>query len=217
MNKNLTDLTVILDRSGSMATCVDDAEKGLNYFIEQQKKNEGSCIFSLVKFDDEIENAINGLDIREVGKIKLEPRGSTNLNDAIGKTIVATGERLRLLPERERPGLVVMVIVTDGGHNVNTCEFSTQRVKEMIKHQEEKYNWQFVYLGANQDAFAVSSQFGFQQNKTSNYKTKNLQETWSSNSGMITRMRSAGACGQSMSSIGYTEDEVKAMNTDNTN
>src|SRR5437762_133112 len=55
MKSDLTDLTVVLDRSGSMSACQKDAEDGLNAFIANQKGLPGECTFSLVQFDTEYE------------------------------------------------------------------------------------------------------------------------------------------------------------------
>ena len=87
------------------------------------------------------------------------PRGSTALLDAVGRAINETGDRLAKTPEQDRPGLVVFVIVTDGQEN-SSKEFSKARIKEMIDEQQKKYNWQFTFLGANQDAFAEAGGIG---------------------------------------------------------
>jgi hypothetical protein len=88
-----------------------------------------------------------------------EPRGSTALFDAIGRTLVATGARLNAMPATQRPGKVLFVIQTDGYENASR-EFRAQQIQEMIAHQRDKYGWQFVFLGANQDAIMSAAQFG---------------------------------------------------------
>jgi len=87
------------------------------------------------------------------------PRGNTALLDAIGQTLNTVGARLSKTPEAERPGKVIVVILTDGMENASK-EFSAARVKEMITEQHGKYSWEFVYLGANQDAFKVGNSYG---------------------------------------------------------
>src|SRR5262249_34920935 len=152
MRKDLTDITVVVDRSGSMAACQSDAEGGLNTFINEQKRLPGESLFTLVQFDTEYEFVHKGIPIRDVPPYHLVPRGSTALLDAVGRAIIETGERLRNMKEADRPGLVVFVILTDGQEN-SSREFQLAKIKEMVQHQQDVYKWQFTYLGANQDAF----------------------------------------------------------------
>ena len=159
MNRDLSDLTVVLDRSGSMHVCQSDAEGGLNRFVEEQKKQPGEAVFTLVQFDTEYEFVHRAVPIRNVPHCALVPRGNTALLDAVGRAIVETGERLAKVPEAHRPGLVVVVILTDGQENASK-EFSKKKVQEMISHQQEVYKWQFIYLGANQNAFAEAGELG---------------------------------------------------------
>ncbi|MBX3398319.1 MAG: VWA domain-containing protein [Gemmataceae bacterium] len=159
MRNDLTDITVVMDRSGSMHACQTDAEGGLNRYIDEQKRQPGEALFSLVQFDTEYEFVHRGVPIRNVPHCSLVPRGNTALLDALGRAIVETGERLAKLPEADRPGLVVMVVLTDGQEN-SSKEFSRAKVKEMIEHQQSVYKWQFIYLGANQDSFAEAGGLG---------------------------------------------------------
>lgn len=159
MRKDLSDITVVLDRSGSMNVCQSDAEGGLNRFVEDQKKLPGEAFFTLVQFDNEYEFVHRAVPIRNVPHCSLVPRGSTALLDAVGRAIVETGERLAKMPEADRPGLVVFVILTDGQENASQ-EFSKKKVQEMISHQQGVYKWQFIYLGANQNAFAEAGDLG---------------------------------------------------------
>jgi uncharacterized protein YegL len=161
MNDNLVDVTVILDRSGSMATIANDTNGGLQSFIDEQKKvHDKNIKLTLVQFDDEYEVVYDRVDIREVKKHTLQPRGSTALLDAIGKTINAKGAEFRRMKEENRPGKVIFVIITDGEEN-SSHEFAAPGlIKEMIEHQKDKYNWDFIYLGANQDAVTVGRSMG---------------------------------------------------------
>ncbi len=159
MKTNLTDITVILDRSGSMEVIKDDTIGGLRTFVEEQKKLPGEATFTLVQFDNEYEVVHATTPIRDVGDLELVPRGSTALLDAIGRTVNETGARLGAMPEADRPGKVLVVIITDGLEN-SSREFTRDKVFEMIKHQREAYQWEFNFLGANQDAIAVGVAMG---------------------------------------------------------
>jgi uncharacterized protein YegL len=160
---NTTELVVILDRSGSMAKVVADMEGGFNQFMADQRKASGECRVTLVRFDSEYEVAYESAPVALVPPLKLEPRGSTSLLDAIGRTINDTGRRLRAMPEHERPSKVLFLIITDGEENSST-EFRRDTIAQMTQHQRDKYQWEFVYLGANQDAFKVAQGIGIFHN-----------------------------------------------------
>ena len=182
MNKNLTDITVVLDRSGSMGDCWDDTLGGLNNFIEDQKTGPGLARFTLRTFDTVHETPIKSLDIRDVPKITkrhADPRGGTALLDAIGKAIYEKGKELSELQEKDRPFKVVMVIQTDGYEN-QSREFTAKLIKEMVEHQTNKYSWNFVYLGADIDAFANNESFGFSNQHTASYGKMNTGDSFDS-------------------------------------
>src|SRR5262245_6947114 len=190
MNSNMTDLTIVLDRSGSMQACRDDAEVGLNAFVEKQKQRPGDCWFTLVQFDTEYEFVHKATRIQDVPPHKLQPRGATALLDAVGRAIVETGERLKAMAEADRPGLVAMVVITDG-HENSSRDYTKTKIKEMIEHQTNVYKWQFTFLGANQDAFAEAGAMGFARGAVADYsvtKTVGMYEALEKKMG---RMRQA--------------------------
>ncbi len=205
MNKNLTDITVVLDRSGSMHSRKDDAEGGLNTFIEEQKKQDGDAVFTLIKFDDQYEVVCNAIGINSVEKINLDPRGSTALLDAVGKAITSTGERLRNKSENERPGLVVICIVTDGYENAS-LEYTKDKIKELITEQTDKYNWQFTFLGADQDAFGEGISMGLNVNTILNYDSVNTRQVFGSMARNVSTMRAQSLAGETVS-CSYTDKE----------
>jgi hypothetical protein len=158
-----TDITVVLDRSGSMASIADDVIGGLNTFVRAQAQVEGEACFTLVQFDDQYEVVHAHVPVQEVPPLTAGtyvPRGSTALLDAIGRTIVATGARLVMMPEADRPQVVIFAVQTDGLENASR-EFTQRQVFDMIRHQEAKYAWQFVFLAADQDAIREGGAMGF--------------------------------------------------------
>ena len=207
MRSDLTDLTVVLDRSGSMSSCRDDAEGGLNEFIRKQREQPGTCLFSLVQFDTVYEFVHTAVPIQNVSKCTLEPRGSTALLDAVGRAIVETGERLRKIDEAQRPGLVVFVIVTDGQEN-SSVEFSKAKVEQMIEHQQNVYKWQFSFLGANQDAFAEAGAIGINLVGAANYSKADA--AFRGTAGKVARMRLAASTGAEVDNA-YTAEELDEM------
>ena len=154
MRENLTEMVFVLDRSGSMSGLAADTIGGFNELIEKQKKIEGCAYVTTVLFDHEYEVLLDHVALEEVAPLtdkEYFARGSTALLDAVGRTIDAVGARLAATAEEERPEHVVFVITTDGMEN-SSREYTAQRVRGMIEHQQQKYSWQFVFLGANMDA-----------------------------------------------------------------
>lgn len=159
MNQEHTEIIIVLDRSGSMSVIKADMEGGLNSFFEDQKKEPGRCSVTLTQFDTEYEIVYSGIDLKDVPKVEFTPRGATALLDAVGRTIHEVGKRLVDMDEANRPGRVIFLIITDGYENASK-EFDQAQIKALITEQTEKYNWLFVYLGANQDAFAEARKYG---------------------------------------------------------
>lgn len=162
MRENLTEMVFVLDRSGSMSGLAADTIGGFNELIEKQKKIEGHAYVTTVLFDHEYEVLHDHVALEEVAPLtdkEYFARGSTALLDAVGRTIDAVGARLAAAPEEERPAHVVFVITTDGMEN-SSREYTAQRVRGMIEHQQQKYSWQFVFLGANMDAVSEARKLG---------------------------------------------------------
>ena len=162
MRENLTEMVFVLDRSGSMSGLADDTIGGFNELIEKQKKIEGRAYVTTVLFDHEYEVLHDHVALEEVAPLtdkEYFARGSTALLDAVGRTIDSVGARLAATAEDERPEHVVFVITTDGMEN-SSREYTAKRVRGMIEHQQQKYFWQFVFLGANMDAVSEARKLG---------------------------------------------------------
>lgn len=171
MNKNLTEIIFLLDRSGSMSGLERDTIGGFNSFLERQCQHEGETLVTTVLFDDEVEILWNGVDAKSVTLTREDyyVRGSTSLLDAVGKTILDVGNRLSKRPESARPGNVIFVITTDGMEN-SSMEFTYPKVKELIRHQQELYSWQFIFLGANIDVAKEAESLGIQEDQAFNFE-----------------------------------------------
>lgn len=160
MKQGYTDLTVVLDRSGSMSSIKADMEGGFESFIGTQKGVPGTCLVSMVQFDGEAtEVRYVARPVANVGSLDLRPRGNTPLLDATAFAITLTGERLAALDAAERPENVLMLIITDGQENASRTT-TAEALKTMIEHQRGVYKWDFIYLGANVDAFAEAARMG---------------------------------------------------------
>ena len=171
MKIDLAEIIFILDRSGSMVGLESDTIDGYNSFLQTQRKVEGEAQITTVLFDDKYELLNDGVNIKNVKPItdkEYFARGSTALLDAIGKTIMNVGLRLSNTPESERPSKVIFVITTDGQENTSR-EFSYKKVNEMISEQQDKYSWEFMFVGANIDAEKEAKSLGIKASRANNY------------------------------------------------
>lgn len=216
MNRNLTDITLVLDRSGSMNSILQDAQGGLDHFIADQKNQPGECTFTLIQFNGDYDVPIKAKPIKEVEGHRIEPSGQTALLDAVGRAINETGNRLSQMPEPDRPGLVVFVILTDGLENASqefaSCNGGADRIKAMIEHQQTTYSWQFTYLGANQDAWDVARNLGI-KGGIATYSPDCTETAFMGASANVGRMRSASMLGGPVENR-YTDSEVQKMTGD---
>jgi len=171
MKIDATDITFILDRSGSMQSIREAAITGFNRFVADQRAVPGDARLSLIQFDDQYEvwhTAAALLDIPEMTADTFEPRGSTALLDAMGRAITEAGQRLATLTESERPEHIIIVTLTDGCENASR-KFTWARVQDLIHEQTSKYAWDFLYLGANQDAIATAAKMGIDRGSSATY------------------------------------------------
>lgn len=158
MKENRTRIAIILDRSGSMASVRESTIAGFNQFIRSQREIPGDVSVKLVQFDDQYEVVFDRslAEVPELTQDLFVPRGTTALFDAQGKTVVTLGQELAAMPESERPSKVIVMTLTDGLENASR-EYSVDQVASLIKHQTEVYRWDFVFLGANQDAIQTAA------------------------------------------------------------
>lgn len=167
-DQDYSHIALVLDRSGSMAGIASDMDGGVKTFLEDQLKLPGTFTVDVTLFDNKIEKPHDNAAVADITWPLIKPRGGTALYDAVGSTIVSLGEKLAALPEERRPENVIVVIVTDGYEN-SSVDWSGTKVAELIKEQEEKWNWNFVFLGANIDAFAEGSKFGISKGNSLGY------------------------------------------------
>ena len=171
MKKNLTELVFILDRSGSMSGLESDTIGGFNSMIEKQKKQDGECIVSTVLFDDEsrvIHDRV-GLDkIKPMTEDDYFVGGCTALIDAIGGAIHHIGNVHKYARPEDVPENTIFIITTDGQENASH-RYSSDKVKQMIERQKEKYGWEFLFIGANIDAVETAKRYGIDRNRAVNY------------------------------------------------
>jgi uncharacterized protein YegL len=176
MRQDLIEIVAILDKSGSMSSLTDDTIGGYNEFIEEQKKLPGEAVLTTVFFNHEYQLVHNRKDIKQIKEITRKDYiagGSTALLDALGKTINDIGLNLHNTPEENRPGKVIFFIITDGQEN-SSKEFSQEKIKEMVELQKNTYSWEFIFMGANIDAFSTAGAIGISQDRAFNYTAQRI-------------------------------------------
>ena len=188
-----TDITVLLDRSGSMESIKADTIGGFNEFLKSQKDEPGEATFTLVQFDtggyDRVIDAKPIAEAKPLTGDTFEPRGGTPLLDSMARSIRETGERLKALPNHARPEKVIFVIVTDGEEN-QSREFSREQVMAMVTHQRDVYKWEFIYLGANQDAINEAGKLGISLDMAATYTGNNTRKAYRAVAAMASASRS---------------------------
>ena len=176
MKKNLTEMIFILDRSGSMCGLESDTIGGFNSMINKQKAEDGDAIVTTVLFDDKMRIIHDRFDINDVAPMTEKDYyvgGCTALLDAVGKSINKTVNVQRHLPEDKRADKVIFVIITDGYENASR-EYTYDKIKRMIDHEQEKYGWEFMFLGANIDAVSEGAKFGIREDRAVRYKSDSV-------------------------------------------
>jgi von Willebrand factor type A domain len=172
MKDNFTRIAIVLDRSGSMESCKESTVSGFNEFIRTQQELPGQAMVKLVQFDDRYETVfdMNLKSCPELNQNTFVPRGSTALLDAQGRTIVELGRELAAMPEKDRPSRVIVVTITDGLENASR-QFNIEQIGAMIREQRDKYSWDFVFLGANQDAIKTAAAMAVPMQSAMTYAT----------------------------------------------
>jgi uncharacterized protein YegL len=166
-----------------MVTIANDMNGGLQEFLKTQDELEGKLKVDIVTFDTLVETPVENGSVSDVTFPVIVPRGGTALNDALGATIARLGERFAAQPEDERPGKVLVLVITDGHENASR-EYSTESIKKLVTRQQDEWNWEFVFLGANIDSFAAARDYGIHDGSTLNYAA--------TGAGVASALRSAG-------------------------
>ena len=171
MNKDLTEIVFILDRSGSMAGLEDDTIGGFNAMVEKQKKEHGEALLSAVLFSDGCRLLYDRVELQKVEPMTEKQYlvgGCTALLDAIGGAVHHIAMVHKYAREEDRPGKTIFVITTDGMENASRS-YTYQEVQRMVKHEQEKYGWEFLFLGANMDAISAARSFGIREDRAVRY------------------------------------------------
>ncbi len=212
MKQGLSEIVIVLDRSGSMSGTKTDAEGGLREFIEKQRLLPGDCRVTFYRFDDEIERVFEDKPLHEVRneELKLEPRNSTALLDAMNRAIDEVGARLARRADYDRPEHIYFITITDGYENASMTSRDT--VFQKVTRQRKDYKWEFIFIGANQDAIAVGASLGIGAGQSISYAASHIgtQNSYKALNNTISRSRLTSEVACFMA-----EDRSSAMESDN--
>jgi hypothetical protein len=170
---NYVDITLLIDRSASMAPLGREMVVGLNEFVQAHQKFpvRQDVTFSLVQFDHEFRVDIDAVDLGTVTRFPeglYQPRGNTAFWDALGQGIDETGDRLRAIPEPDRPSQVLFAVITDGVENAS-WKYAPDQLRLMVDHQRANYLWQFAFFGANQDSVREGGRIGLKASEVGDW------------------------------------------------
>lgn len=204
---DLTHLYFLLDRSGSMQSIKLDTEGGFAAFIDEQRKAvAGECRVTLAQFDNSYELVYTDKPLPEVPALELQPRGSTALLDSLGRLITDAGAALAALTEQQRPGTVVVAVMTDGMENASK-EWTHPAIKALVEQQTNAYNWQFLYMGADQDAIEVGASIGVAAGHAVTYGRGRTREAMSATAAKISDLRAARMVNPAAVAADFTQAE----------
>ena len=167
-----THISFVLDKSGSMRGIMPQVLSSFNKFVRDQQALPGEASFSLYKFSNDVVTISEFENLHDMGEVRENNcDGSTSLRDAMGVAIERTMFHNVRLGGR-KPGKNIIAIITDGCENTSR-EYSAQTIKELISTYETNWNWQFLFLGANQDAIRRGMELGISMEKALTYSTRN--------------------------------------------
>ena len=197
MKKDLTELVFILNMSGSMAHLTDDTVGGFNSVMKEHNDDKGEVLVTTYLFNNESKMIHDRLPIAEVPPMTCNDysaRGCTALLDALGQAIEHIVGIHRYARDEDIPEHTIFVITTDGMENASH-KFSADHIKAKIKHEQEKYGWEFIFLAANIDAVETAEAYGIDRSRAVNYLAdgEGTQEVYASVSCAMRNVRECGS------------------------
>lgn len=189
-NPNLTLIAFLLDRSGSMQSIKSDVVGGFDAFLTEHRAGDGECLVTLAQFDNEYEVVYRSIPISDVPPLVLNPRNSTALLDSMGKLITDTAAEIEALSEENKPGTVIVAIMTDGLENASR-EWSRPAIKSLVEQQTNESGWEFLYMGADQDAVEVGKGLGVRAEQSVSYARGKSREAMMAASNNVRSYRTA--------------------------
>jgi hypothetical protein len=175
-----------------MDSIKSDVIGGFNSLLEEQKKQPGECFMTYAQFDNQYDEVFSNVDIQLVKPLTEEtfvPRGSTALLDSWGRLIGSVKTSIYAMEEEDRPGNIVMVVITDGAENTSK-EFKRHQIFDMVEAQK-KEGWTFTFIAANQDAIQEAARYGIDMDTALSFSANasGVGATYGALSNGITRSR----------------------------
>jgi hypothetical protein len=207
---DLTHLYFLLDRSGSMQSIKSDIEGGFAAFVAEQRKGAGECRATLAQFDDVYEVVYADRPVADVPPLDLQPRNMTALHDAMGRLITDAGQKLEAMKADDRPGTVIVAIMTDGLENASK-EWTGPSIKALVNQQSNVFGWTFMYMGADQDAIEVGESLGIARDHAVTYSRGKSRQAMAVASGKIAKMRAARVSAPAAAMEAFTDEERASL------
>jgi hypothetical protein len=199
-------VNVILDKSGSMSTKVQDVIGGFNLYLDELGKEQAVDYgFSLTLFDTVVEMKYKGVPLASVAKLddsSYRPSGNTALFDAVGNTVQTVST--------EGFDKIITVIMTDGEEN-SSREWTLHAIRELIKSKEAAGNWTFVFLGANLDAFAQGTNLGVSVANSVRYDPANYRGVYAS----LAKSTNVFSADAAKTAVGFFKGEAAGIEKEN--
>lgn len=193
-----THVTFVLDSSGSMSSIRSDTIGGFNAFLSDQCKETGSATVSLFEFSTSVNFVYQGIEVEEAPELDKDmyvPSGQTALHDAISTAVNETAAHVSAVAPSTRPDNVIVVVLTDGKENAS--ETPADRVRNIVTTYREEHDWEFLFIGANQDAALTASEMGMDADHSLDmaYSGEGTQAAYESTSERVSRARKKGSTG----------------------
>jgi uncharacterized protein YegL len=153
-----------------MYNIAGEMQQGFNNLIRDQKELDGEATITLVQFNSSYELTHDMIAIDEVPNFILRPSGCTALLDGMGYTMnLVRGQIAEMSPD-DRPARCIFIVITDGEEN-SSRSYNRDVVFEMIEdcNNSEEVNYEFVFLGANQDAIQAGGNIGVRADASMTY------------------------------------------------
>lgn len=201
-----THVTFVLDSSGSMQSIREDTIGGFNSFLTEQRSEQGEATVSLYNFDSSVDCLYQGRSIEEAPELNdstYMPGGRTALYDALFTGVTETAEYLMNEDTHWSPDNVVVVVLTDGRENAS--ETSRDQIRNLVTTHQDEYDWEFLFIGANQDAALCASEMGIDEDRSLNmrHSGEGAQGAYESASNRVSDVRGNGTTG------GFNQEDRK--------
>ncbi|OMC38969.1 hypothetical protein A5740_02695 [Mycobacterium sp. GA-1841] len=189
-----------------MQSIKSDVIGGFHAFLSEQRDADGQCAVTLAQFNNGYEVVYQGIPLEHVPPLELSPRGGTALLDSMGKLITDTAAEIEALPEDDKPGTVVVAIMTDGHENASH-EWHRPAIKALVEQQTNDHGWEFLYMGADQDAVEVGQGLGVKAEQSVTYGRGKSREAWAAASGNVRSYRGAKLVNPAAAMPEFSDDQ----------